>query len=162
MVGKGSKRPWELVHPSDGRTLLGQKGACHPNKSKPSMASLLVFAGFTWAPRGSLRTKGGWERAHHGLLGICMAPGIPASLSCREARGVRSRQGHFARCLWHRLSLPVSLPPGCCWQVGWPGSQSSSSPLPLIPGVRKTLDMGLSEQGKCTSGLLWALCPSAF
>lgn len=155
MVGKGSKRPWELAHPSDGRTLLGQKGAYYPNKIKPCMGSLLTSAGFTWAPRGSLRTKGGWERAHHSLLGICSA-------SCREARGVRNRQGHFARCPWHSLPLPVSLPPVCCWQVGWPGSQSSQIPLPLIPGVRKTLDMGLSEQGKCTSGLLWALCPSAF
>lgn len=34
MVGTGSKQPWELAHPSNERTLLGQQGGYYPNKRK--------------------------------------------------------------------------------------------------------------------------------
>lgn len=35
MVGTGSKQPWELAHPSNDRTLLGQQEGYYPNKRKP-------------------------------------------------------------------------------------------------------------------------------
>lgn len=83
MVGTGSKQPWELAHPSNDRTLLGQQEGYYPNKRKPCilepsyvcriyLSSLWMAENVARPPPPPLPQEDPWGEEQPGKL--CQAP----------------------------------------------------------------------------------------